>query len=385
MKDEDPVDLNPLGITSSEPGLTQSLAPSEATVAKALRIWSWIRLDKMALFVVSLFLFILAITLLKDGARGLTSLVRDTFAVTNPINSLGFGWLFAYVIMSGSPVAAVALTFYDAGVIDQLSAFTMITGSRLGASFIVLFIGFIYVLRGRNRVTSLSMGLLSLTVTWSTYLLALAVGLALLQSGLFDDVQLRFGAVFNSLTDLIFDPIAAAFSAYLPPWALFLVGLGIIMLSFSLFDRCLPQMTIKESQFGRMSRLVYRPWVMFLMGAIITLISMSVSLSLSILVPLSHRGFIRRENVIPYIMGANVTTFIDTLLAGMLLKNSNASTIVLASMISIALVSLIILFTSYYRYERTTLEFVNWAIARDRNLAIFMAVTFVVPIILMFM
>lgn len=42
----------------------------------------------------------------------------------NPVNSLGFGWLFAYVIMSGSPVA-VALTFFDVEAIDRLSTFTM--------------------------------------------------------------------------------------------------------------------------------------------------------------------------------------------------------------------------------------------------------------------
>ncbi|MCA9918832.1 MAG: hypothetical protein KC445_12815, partial [Anaerolineales bacterium] len=101
------------------------------------------RLAKVGLFGISIFLFILAITFMKEGARDLAPLVRDTFHVTNPANSLGFGWLFAYLVMSGSPVAAAALTFFDAGVISQLGAFTMITGSRLGASFIVLFIGFI--------------------------------------------------------------------------------------------------------------------------------------------------------------------------------------------------------------------------------------------------
>ena len=72
--------------------------------------------------------------------------------------------------MSGSPVAAAALTFLDAGVLDVISTFTMITGSRMGASFIVLFIGFIYVLRGRNKATSLDMGLLSLIVTATTHI-----------------------------------------------------------------------------------------------------------------------------------------------------------------------------------------------------------------------
>ena len=321
--------------------------------------------------------------LMKEGARGLAPLVRTTFAVTNPANSLGFGWLFAYIIMSGSPVAAAALTFFDAGVIDKLGAFAMITGSRLGASFIVLFIGFIYVLRGRDRATSLNMGLLSLSVTGTTYLIGLVIGIIILQSGLLDRVQLRSGMLLNSIIDVIFDPIVMIFIAILPGWSLFLVGLGIIILSFNLFDRCLPQMTVKESQVGRVSRLVYRPWVMFALGAAITLISMSVSVSLSILVPLSNRGFVRRENVIPYIMGANITTFVDTLLAAVLLGNPPAFTIVLVEMLSITLVSIIILATVYHRYEHIMLRAVAWVTAGNRNLAIFMTAIFVVPIILM--
>jgi Na+/phosphate symporter len=242
--------------------------------------------------------------------------------VTNAADSLGFGWLFAYAIMSGSPVAAAALTFFDAGVIDSLSAFTMIAGSRLGASFIVLFIGFIYVLRGRNRATSLGMGLLSLSVTGSTYLAALVIGAGILYLGLLDGFQLESGTLLNSIVDLIFDPTVAFLLTFLPRWLLFFVGLAIIIVSFNLFDKCLPQMTLKESQLGRMSRLVYRPWVMLVLGALVTLISMSVSVSLSLLVPLSARGFVRRENVVPYIMGANITTFIDTLLAAVLLNTT---------------------------------------------------------------
>jgi Na+/phosphate symporter len=369
---------------ADESGLALPVAASNRAARTFRSVWEWARPDKMLLFITSLFFFFLAITLMKEGAKGLTWLVHDTFAVSNPVDSLGFGWLFAYMIMSGSPVAAVALTLFDAGVIDRLSTFTMITGSRLGASFIVLFIGFIYVLRGRNRASSLGMGLLSLTVTGTTHLIGLAVGFALLETEVLATIRLNSGLALTALTDLIFDPITAFLSAYLPGWAFFVVGLGIMMFSFSLFDRCLPQMTIKESQVGKISRLVYRPWVMFMMGAAITLISMSVSISLSILVPLSNRGFVRRENVIPYIMGAGVTTFIDTLIAAVLLNNPQAFTVVLAEMVSITIVSFIILMTFYRYYERATLQFVNWSMANTRNLAIFMTVILVVPVILLF-
>ncbi|HSR29693.1 MAG TPA: hypothetical protein VLY63_03940, partial [Anaerolineae bacterium] len=308
-----------------------------------------VRAGKIFLFLASLYLFMLAITLMKEGARGVAPLVRNLLDVTNTANALGFGWLFAYTIMSGSPVAAAALTFFDAGLLDRLGAFSMITGSRLGASFIVLLIGFIYVLRGRDRTTSLSMGLLSLTVTATTYLPSLLLGAVLLRTGVLDAVQLRSGALLQSLVDRAVEPVTGVAVNLLPSWGVFLVGLGVVWLSFNLFDKCLPQMTLKESQVGWMSRLVYRPWVMFALGALVTVISMSVSLSLSILVPLSARGFVRRENVIPYIMGANITTFIDTLLAAVLLGSPPAFTIVLVEMFSITVVSVVILAAFYRR------------------------------------
>lgn len=376
---QDPPEIDSVALASSE--ATTARAGRQTSAARA--VWERVNLGKIAIFLASLFLFILALTLMKEGARGLAPLVRDSFLVTSPANSLGFGWLFAYVVMSGSPVAAAALTFFDAGVITQMETFTMITGSRMGASFIVLFIGFIYVLRGRNRATSLSMGLTSLTVTWTTYLVGLVLGVVILRTGVLNGVQLETGAALSSVIDLIFDPIVHILNSFLPRWVLFVMGMAVILVSFNLFDRCLPEMAIKESQVGRVSRLVYRPWVMFLLGAGVTMISMSVSVSLGILVPLSNRGFVRRENVIPYIMGANITTFIDTLLAAVLLNNPPAFTVVLTEMISIALVSLFILTFFFGTFERATLDLVAKITANGRNLALFMAVLFVVPIVLL--
>ncbi len=344
---------------------------------------SRVHAGKTALFLVSLFLFILAIILMKEGSLSLTPLIRDTFRVTNPLNSLGFGWLFAYTVLSGSPVAAAALTFFDAGALDELSTFTMITGSRLGASFIVLFIGFLYVLRGRSRLAGLSMGLLSLGVTGTTHLVGLGVGIALLVSGHLHQFYPQRGALLNSIFETIFYPLVNELLTVVSRWVLFPLGLLIILISFNLFDRCLPQMALKESQVGRVSRLVYRPIIMFLLGAGITVISMSVSVSLGILVPLSQRGFVRRENVIPYIMGANITTFVDTLLAAVLLDNPPAFTVVLTEMISIAIVSLFILIFTYKSYERNMIRFVIWVTESNRNLGIFMFLIFLVPILLL--
>ena len=368
---------------SSSTGTADRELTEQTWLTRAGRHPSLRRLGKIGLFLISLFLFILAIMLMKEGAGDLAPLVRDRFRVSNPVNSLGFGWLFAYVIMSGSPVAAAALAFFNAGVIDQISTYTMITGSRLGAGFIVLFIGFIYVLRGRSRVTSLSMGILSLSVSGTSYLLALPLGLFLLRNQQVAALRFEFSPGLSSTINRLFDPFISFLLAFLPRWSLFLVGLGIILVSFNLFDKCLPEMSLKESQIGRMSRLVYKPWVMFLLGAGITMISMSVSLSLSILLPLSHRGFVRRENVIPYIMGANITTFIDTLLAAVLLQDPAAFTVVLAGMLAITLVSVVILAFFFRLFERAMLAVVNQVIESDRSLILYMGIILIVPLFLL--
>lgn len=338
---------------------------------------------KVVIFLVSLFLFILAISLMQKGARGLATLLQNSQLISNPANGVGFGWLMAYGLMSGSPVAAASLTFFDAGLFDRMTSFAMISGSRLGAGFIVLFIGFVYVLRGRDRGNSLSMGILSLSTTGSTYLFSFFLGLFCLKTGLLDSIHLQSGATLNSITNYVFDPIVNYLISVLPEWGYFPVGMIIILVSFNLFDRCLPELAVKESQIGRVSRLVYRPLIMFLLGSTVTLISMSVSVSLSILVPLSNRGFIRRENVIPYIMGANVTTFIDTLLASVLLDNPDAFTVVLVQMVSISIVSLLVLTIAFHPYERMLLHFVGWVTESNRNMALFMFVIFLIPLILL--
>lgn len=344
--------------------------------------WARVRLGKIGLFFLSLYLFVLAIILMKDGAMALSPLIRDFFNVTTVARSLGFGWLFAYLIMSGSPVAAASLTFFDAGVISKLSAFAMITGSRLGAGFIVLFIGFLYVLRGRDQVNSLGMGLLSLLITATTYIPAFFLGFAILETGILDQFQFQRGALIISVTDLLAGPVTQFIVQLLPQWAVFLLGISVIYLSFTLFDKCLPQMAIKESQIGWTSRLVYRPIVMFVFGALVTLISMSVSISLGILVPLSNRGFVRQENVVPYILGANITTFIDTLFAAVLLNNPHAFTIVLVNMLSITLVSFVVLVFFYSPYQHSTLRFVDKITKSNFNLALFMGAIFLIPILL---
>jgi Na+/phosphate symporter len=331
---------------------------------------------------IAILLFVIALEMMKSGARGLIPLLRGHLDIEHAADCLGLGWLMAYVVLSGSPAAAIAMALVSAEALTQIQAFAMVSGSRLGASFIVLLLGFIYTLRGHERWTVLSTGVLSLLLTASVQLPALPLGMFMLEQGWLDAIYWPWLMHSSTEINAVLNPIMGPIAEFLPQWALFLVGGGVITVSFRLFDRALPELRFKRAGLDRPSRLIYRPEVMFLMGLLVTLLTLSVSVSIGILVPLSARGYVRRENIIPYILGANVSTMIDTLAAAVILGAPQAVTVVLVHMLSAIVVSLPIVLLIYEPYTRLMSRALEWTLKKRRNFAVFLGLSFLIPIAL---
>jgi sodium-dependent phosphate cotransporter len=337
------------------------------------------------LFLVSLASFILALALMKEGAIPLGPFIRDKISVDSPASALGFGWLASSLLLSGSPVAATSLSLLEAGVITPIETFAMISGSRLGAAFIVLLIGFIYMLQGKKRDISLGVGLTSLLVTQTIYPAILVGGFFFLSRGWLEKWHFSTHSDLNSFMSTIVTPVIEFLKSFLPTGVLFPIGFVLMVSSLWLFDHAIPEINLQKTDLGMINHLLYRPTVTFLLGAAITSLTMSVSVSLSLLVPLSVRGFVRRENIIPYIMGANITTFVDTLVAAALLSNPSAVTVVFVQMISVSLTCLIIFLTSYRFYVRTIENLVR-IIGKNRlHLFAYLLLIFGIPFILLWM
>lgn len=323
-------------------------------------------------------LFGLALELLKSGARGLAPLL-NALSVQGDANALGFGWLGAELALSGSPVAATALSLFAGGVLTAREAFFMLNGSRLGASFIVLLVGFLYYLRGRRQPDGIYIGVIALLTTATIYVPSMALGGAVLRAGWLDGVRFGPATSLDSVTDLLYGPLVTAARDGLPQALIFALGLGALLLSFQVFDRALPSAEAADERLARFADLLHRPLLMFGVGMLVTSITLSVSLSLTILVPLSLAGLIRRDHTIPYVMGANITTFIDTLFAALLLREPVAFTIVLTQMLAVAAVSLAVLLGGYGPYRRAVLWCTRRVTHSRRSLAAFLALLFLVP------
>ncbi|HET7235855.1 MAG TPA: hypothetical protein VFK59_05430 [Actinomycetota bacterium] len=378
----DPVDETDVPADApSDPPPVSGVALDE-TALPAARERDWVAIaGRLASFAVALFLFVLAIQLMKEGAKALAPSLSDSPLFSNAFSTLGAGWLGAYIVLSGSPVAAVALSLYVGGAMTELQTFTMLSGSRLGASFVVLLVGFLYAVRnrGQNRTEAIGMGVLALSLTAVVYIPGMFVGYWILKGGFLGGIRLHASDDVLSLVDYIWGP-ALDLLTRLPGWTLLLVGLAIVLISFKLLDRVLPQLD-GEHHGGKRADWLRRPWPMFALGCIVATLTLSVSVALTLLVPLASRGYVKRREAIPYIMGANITTLADTLVAAMVLGNAVAVQIVLAQAIAVAIISLLFLAFAYRPLVEAVMRLDEWVVASNRRLWLFVAVLFVLPAI----
>lgn len=327
-------------------------------------------------------LFVFALQVVKAGAKGVVPLL-DGLDVSGPANAVGFGWFLAYGALSGSPVAAVGVTLLAGGTFSQEEAFAVIGGSRLGASFIVLAIGFALYIARRRNADGLYIGVVALLTTFTTQGPAILLGLLSLHYGWLDGVAVGTPSGPLDVVDAAYGAPVGWIDSLFPGWLVFVTGVGVLLASFAVFDRALPQLEGEAEGIARWLHALRRRPLMFLLGGAVTMTTMSVSISLTALVPMSLKGYLKREHIIPYVMGANITTFVDTLFASVLLGGEAAFVVVLTEMLSVAAVSLVVLTLLYGPYSRLIIAGANWTTARPRRLAMFLAAIVAAPLALL--
>jgi Na+/phosphate symporter len=342
---------------------------------------------RVAIGLLAFWVFLLALALMKDGARGLAPAFGD--AVSTVSNAVGIGWLGALLVLSGSPVAASSLALFAGGFLETEEAYGMLVGSRLGAAFVVLVVGALYAYTGRTsgRRAPISIGILALVMTALVYVPGGLLGLVILRSGALDSLTLTPPQLFFDLTEALTAPVIQLVETLVSPDTVggaalvFGGGVGLLLVSFRLVDELLPSLDSAESSDAR-SRWYVGPWTMFGIGLVVALATLSVSVALGLLVPAVSRGYVRRDQILPYIAGANITTLVDTLVVAILLGNDTAPRIVLAVALGITIVTLALLAFGYRPARRLVFSIQEAALASPRRFVFFVAVLFACPLAL---
>ena len=268
--------------------------------------------------VATLLLFLFAIRLLGSTTEALTPVLRRTLdrIVVSDLSALGLGWFASYVLTNGSLVAALSVSLFSSGLITSSELFLMVVGSRLGGAAVVVFIGaFDYLNEELDSVReALSLGLLTFLLTHAIYLPVTVLGYLSLPvlplEAEFNQQPPDIDGGVSVLTDGIVD--------LLGPGVAFVVALGCIAASLRLFDHTLDGIDTDRLRQRYLVELGDR-WVSFAAGLLITGVTTSVAFSLGVVVPLYNRGHVKTTEIMPFVLGANIGTLVDTLIVAVAL------------------------------------------------------------------
>ncbi len=340
-------------------------------------------LENFLYITVGILLFVFAIELLTSSAGGMVPEIKDLLVlIDNSFNALGLGWIASYVMLSGYPVTVFGLTLFDSGIINGLMTFFIINGSRLGASLIIIIIGLVEALKNKNidMVDSTSLGFLSLMITYMIVLPAIIIGLIIVRLGIF---TVSFEIGFLSIIDVIYSPVVNPVLSFLGPFKGLILAILSLYLALSIFEKPFHRIKIENFKSSWINFLMEHKIYSFLFGAVLTFFSQSVALSIGLIVPLYNRGFLQRRNLIPYIMGACVTTFGGTLAVAFLIGNHSAVNITLAVILANFLVCMFYMafYDSFYEYISSL---VNFFLMDEWRLLILVISMFLIPFMMIF-
>jgi sodium-dependent phosphate cotransporter len=302
--------------------------------------------------VVILVTFLLAIRLLGSTTDALSPVLRqylDRFVVGD-WSALGISWVASYALANGSVVAALSLSLFDAELIVTSQLFLMIVGSRLGGAAVVVFIGaFDYLNEELDTLSeSVRLGVLTFLLTHSIYLPVLVVGyvsVSRLQAVGIDPLD---GLTTTSRVPDVSSVVASRVIDVLGPALGFVLAIGLVFLSMRLFDRLLGRLDKQRLRRRYLTRLNDK-WVSFGTGLVVTGLTTSVAFSLGVIVPLYNRGHIKRDEIIPYVIGANIGTLVDTLIVAVALDTA-VGVLTVAMLLGISLVVSLVALVFYPVY-----------------------------------
>ena len=331
--------------------------------------------------VAGILVFLAGIRLLGEASGA----VSDELAVVlsalddRPLSALGIGWLSTYLLTNGSVVAALGVTLAGMRSGDPTLAVALVSGSRLGAAAFVIMVGVVDHLRRRKSLRSgVELGILAFIVSHAVYVPATILSwaslsivvppLAAVTSGI-DPALLQPGLVNSGLTYVV-STLGPLFAAGIAVGGLFF---GVV-----LFDRALRAVDLDRI---REKIPLRRRWASFLAGLIVTGITSSIAFSIGVLVPLFNRKAITRREIAPYVLGANVTTLLDTYVVSLVLGSWDSGGAILGLML-IALILSLAIMVAYGASFRILDRMLDAVSATSTSFVLFVSSLVAAPILL---
>jgi len=281
---------------------------------------------RIAYLLLLLFVFLVAIKLLSGGIKMFgADTAKDLFnGVSNPFAALAVGMLATVLVQSSSVTTSTIVAMVGSGTMDVQAAVPMLAPKTLvsighvarsgefrrafAAATVHDFFNLIMV--ATFLPLELSTRFLSKTAHWLALRLPLGVG-GKYESPIKASVTWGSDLVKHFVTDTLgFQGSFAASSVLL---------LGVVLVFFALFaiTKNMKQLIVNRVEKAMNAALGGIGVTAILIGAVITMMVQSSSITTSLLVPMCGSGILTLENAFPVMLGANIGTTITAFIASL--------------------------------------------------------------------
>ena len=325
-----------------------STPPSRATTSLAAH-----PLVRALAVLALLFIFLLGVNGLGDGFRSLGRGVLDSFftATENPFMGLMVGILATTLVQSSSVSTSliVGLVAAPDNPLPVINAVPMIMGANIGTTVTNTIVSMAHM--GRKEefrrafavatchdfFNFIAVAVLLPLELWTGYLRRTATALSSLVTGV---GGVKYDSPIKGALKAALKPVKAAIDAVVPdavaPIVLIAVSGMLIFVALWFIVR-----VMRSSMESRVEKLISgalerQVLLAMLLGAVVTVMVQSSSITTSLLVPLAGAGLLTLPQAFPITIGANIGTTVTAFLAALAATGANAQ-----AAITIALVHLL--------------------------------------------
>ncbi|MCX6648930.1 MAG: Na/Pi symporter [Candidatus Bathyarchaeota archaeon] len=275
---------------------------------------------------VALYFFISAIMLIKESAGMMAAFLAEkiVLVIRDTTSGVFAGWLGTALLHSSGAFDSIIVAFVSSGAMPIGLAVSTIIGAELGTTVTPFLISVLNQVRKKQHQDAA----FNVTLTHVIYnLCILAIFYpAELFFGTLTWIALQGSNVFvkapwlNAIPDFldVATPWVPVVLQYIPPWLGIILGAVMLILALGGVEKYMTEIFNMPRSWNLIRATFQKPYRAFLAGFLFTLLIPSTTVMVSLLVPLATSGVLGAEfYILPYILGANIGTVFDVMIAAM--------------------------------------------------------------------
>jgi len=274
----------------------------------------------------ALYFFVSAIVLIKSSATimGESLAERIVLLISDTTSAVFAGWISTALLHSSGAFDSIVVAFTSSGVLPISLAVATIIGAEMGTTVTPFLISVLEKMKGRVE-SEAAFNVTMSHVLYNLFTLALFYPVELF-FGVFTRIAWRGSSIFvraswlNAVPDLldVATPWVDPLLGVVPPWAGMVLGGLLLVLALGAVERYMTAIFSMPRSWNLIRMTFSRPLRAFAAGFLFTVMVPSTTVMVSLLVPLASSGVIRAEYyILPYILGANVGTVFDVMIAAL--------------------------------------------------------------------